>query len=50
MVTSYVLEVLDRIKEIGIEEFDNTKILADTDDKLPNNIILKNVAILRDVL
>ena len=31
---------------IGIENFDNTKILIDADDKLPDNITLKNVAIL----
>ena len=43
MVTNYIRnEVLDRIKAIlGIEEFDNTKILVDTDDKLPDNIALK---------
>ena len=45
---SYVLdEVLHRIKEIiSIEKFDNTKILADIDDKLPDNITLANVVIL----
>ena len=38
---------LDKIrKTIGIEKFDDTKILIDTDDKLPNNITLKNVVIL----
>ena len=48
MVMSYVLdEVLHRIKEIiSIEKFDNTKILADIDDKLPDNITLANVVIL----
>ena len=40
-------KVLDKIKEIiGIEKSDNTKILIDTEDKLPNDITLKNVAIL----
>ena len=40
-------KVLDKIKEIiGIEKSGNTKILIDTEDKLPNDIILKNVAIL----
>ena len=35
---------LDKIKELkGIEKFDDTKILIDTNDKLPDNIILKNV-------
>ena len=37
-------KVLDKIKEIiGIEKFDDTKILI---DKLPNEITLKNVVIL----
>ena len=37
-------KVLDKIKEIiGIEKFDDTKILI---DKLPNKITLKNVVIL----
>ena len=36
-------KVLDKIKEIiGIEKFDDTKILIDTDDKLPYYITLKN--------
>ena len=40
-------KVLDKIKEIiGIEKFDNTKNLIDTDDKLPNNITLNDVVIL----
>ena len=35
-----------RIKEIiGVEKFDNTKILIDTDDELPDDITLKNVVI-----
>ena len=37
MVDDYMLErVLDKITEIiGIEYFDNTKILIDTNDQLP---------------
>ena len=44
----YVLDrVLDKIKDIiGIEKFYGTKILIDTDDKLPDDITLKNVVIL----
>ena len=37
-------ELLDKIEEImGIEKFDYTKMLIDTDDKLPDDITLKNV-------
>ena len=32
-------------KIIGIEKFDNTKMLIDTDDKLPEDITLKIVVI-----
>ena len=40
-------KVSGKIKEIiGTEEFHNTKILIDTDDKLPDDITLKNVVIL----
>ena len=48
MIDNYMLDkVLGRIKEIiGIEEFDNEKILIYTDDKLPSDITLKNVVIL----
>ena len=48
MVDDYVLDkVLDKIKKvIGIEHFDNNKILIDTDDKLIDNITSKNVVIL----
>ena len=48
MVHDYMLaKVLDMIKKIiGIEKFDNTKILIDTDDKLPGDITLKNDVIL----
>ena len=35
-----------RIKEIiGVEKFDNTKILIGTDDELPDDITLENVVI-----
>ena len=48
MADEYVLDkVLDNIKEIiGIEKFDDTKILMNTDDKLTNDITFKNVVIL----
>ena len=48
MVDDYMLyKKLEKIKKtIGIEKFDDAKILIDTDDKLPNNITLKNVVIL----
>ena len=48
MVDDYMLErVLDKITEIiGIEYFDNTKILIDTNDQLPQDITWKNVVIL----
>ena len=40
-------KVLDKIKEtIDIWKFDDTKILTDTNDKLPDYITLKNVRIL----
>ena len=52
MVDYYMLDkVLDKIKEmIDIENFDYTKILIDTDDKLSDDITLKNVVILVTVL
>ena len=45
MVDDYILnKVLDKIKEAaGIEKFDNTKILMDTDNKLPDYIGLKKL-------
>ena len=45
MIDDYALDkVLDKIKEIiGIEKFDHTKILIDTDDKMPSDITLKNM-------
>lgn len=40
-------KVLDNIKEIiGIEKFDNTKILINMDDQLSDQITLKRVVIL----
>ena len=40
-------KVLDRITEIiGIEKTDNTKILIDTDDKLSDDVTLKDIVIL----
>ena len=48
MVNDYIIDkVLDKIKEtIDISKFDDTKILTDTDDKLPDYITLKNAGIL----
>ena len=48
MVDDYMLDkVLDKVKGIiTIEKFDDTKILIDTDDKLPDHIISKIVVIL----
>ena len=47
MVDDYMLgKVLNKIKEIlGIEKFDDTKILIDTDDKLSDDVTLKYVVI-----
>ena len=48
LVDDYRLyKVLDKIKEIiDTEKFNDTKILIDTADKLPDHIILQNVLIL----
>ena len=48
MVSDYILDKsLDKIWEtIRIGKFDDTKILIDADDKFPEYITLKNVAIL----
>ena len=44
-------KVLDKTKEIlGIEKFDETKILIDKNDKLPDDITSKNVVILKTCL
>ena len=46
-VDDYTLDkVLDKIKRIGIEKLEDTKILIDTDNKLSDDITLKNVVIL----
>ena len=34
-------KVLDKIKKKSIKKFDDTKILIEADDKLPNDITLK---------
>ena len=36
-------KILGKIQTISIKQFDATKILIKTDDKLPDNITLKNV-------
>ena len=48
MFGDYMLnKLLDKVKEIiGIEQFDNTNILINTDDKLSDDITLKKVVIL----
>ena len=47
MVDDYTRNrLLDKIKRIGIEKFDDTRILIDADDKFPDDIILENASIL----
>ena len=48
MVNYYMLDkVLDKIKEsIGNVKIDNTKILINTDDKIPDQTTVKNIVIL----
>ena len=48
MVDGNILDkVLDKNKNIiGIEKFDDTKILIDTESKLPDDITIKNFVIL----
>lgn len=48
IVDNYMLEkLLEKIKEIiGIDQFDDTKVLIETDVKLPDGITFKNVVIL----
>ena len=42
MVDDYTLDkVLDKIKRIDTEKLDDTKVLIDTDHKLPNDITLQ---------
>ena len=52
MIDHYVLaKVLDKIKKIiGIEHFDNNKILIDTNDELLDNITSKNVILMACVI
>ena len=47
-MVDYLLDkVSEKIKEIiGIEKFDHTKNLIDTDDNLPNGITLKDVILI----
>lgn len=41
-------KVLDRVKQIiDIENSGNTKILVDTNDKLPDKIVLKSAVVLK---
>ena len=47
MVDDYTLDkVLDKIKRKGIEKLYDTKVLMDADNKLPDDITLKNAGIL----
>ena len=47
IVHGYALDnVLDKIKTIVIGNFDNIRILIDTDDKLPDDITLKNAVLI----
>ena len=49
MTYDYALDkIFDKSKEIitGIAKFDNTTVLIDADDKLPNNITFENIVIL----
>ena len=48
MVHNNILDkVLDKIKKIiGYEKLDDTKFFIDTDDKLSDNVTLKNVVML----
>ena len=52
MVDDYMLDkIFDKIKEIiGIEKFADTKIMIDTDDKLPDDINFKNIFILLTIV
>ena len=42
-------KVLDQIKRIDIEKFDDTKILTDTDDKLLDDVTLKKCCDINDM-
>lgn len=47
LLDDYMLDkVLDKTKKIaGVKKLDDIKILIDTDDKLPDDITLKNIVI-----
>ena len=48
VVDYYTLDkVLSKIKKISTEKLDDTRILIDTDDKLPHDITFKNAVKLR---
>ena len=51
MVDDYMLDkVLDKTKEIiGIKKCDDTKILTDADDKLPDDVTLKKHCDINDM-
>ena len=51
IVDDYILgRILDKIKEIiGLEKFDDTKILINTDDELSDGITLKRVFGINDM-
>ena len=47
MVDDYIPNKTDKIKDIiGTEKFNDTKILIDTDDKLPDDITFKKFVML----
>ena len=47
MVDDYTLDkVLEKINRFGIEKLDNIRILIETDDKLPDDITVKNAIVL----
>ena len=51
LVDDFMLDkVLHKIKEMGIEKFVDTKILIDTDNTLPDDITLKNIMFIMDVI
>ena len=52
LVNDYMLDkVLGKFKEtISIVKFDDTKILIDTDDKLPDYVTLKNVILITCIM
>lgn len=52
MIDEYILnKVLDSIKEIiRIEKFDDTKMLIETDDELPDDLTVINVILIKCVI